>query len=67
MPRKPSPETELRYLRREVREYKRALDSAITARDSYRGQLTQARQEVAEWKRRFDTLLTRDEAHAQGD
>lgn len=57
--RKPSPETELRTLRREV---KRLLSYRLDAEQTMaiqRGQITKAQQETAEWKRRFDALLER--------
>ena len=59
MSRKPSPETELRNLKRELRE-------AVSLKNQYqheamvlRGQLNKSQAETGEWKRRFDMLLTK--------
>lgn len=57
MSRPPSPATEIRTLKREL---KAATADAAEYRLQARfaeGRLTKAQQEVAEWKRRFDTLL----------
>lgn len=59
MSRKPSPETELRNLRRKLRE-------TVSLKDQYqreamvlRGQPNKAQAETGEWKRRFDMLLAK--------
>lgn len=59
MPRKPSPETELRNVKRELRE-------AIELKNQYqreamilRGQLNKSQTETGEWRYRFDTLLSK--------
>lgn len=51
--------TELRSLRKEVREARDQIRRMDAERGVQRGQLTKAQQEIAEWKRRFDLLLTR--------
>lgn len=57
--RKPSAETELRTVKRQLRE-------ATTLKDEYqheamilRGQLNKSQAETGEWKRRFDMLLAK--------
>ena len=55
--RKPSPETELRNLRREFKELRTDWRDARAASDAYRARATKAEQEIVEWKRRFDALL----------
>jgi hypothetical protein len=59
MSRKPSPETELRNVKRELKE-------EIALRNQYqreamalRGQLNKSQAETGEWKRRFDMLLAK--------
>lgn len=57
--RKPSPETEVRNLRRELSRANEELRSLrlIAGREQARG--VKAEAECAEWKRRFDLLLAR--------
>jgi hypothetical protein len=57
--RKPSPETECRYLRAELRRETNAHSTTKADRENYRIRATKAEQELAEWKRRFDALLLR--------
>ena len=64
--KKPSPATELRALRHDLRLSRRAetirQDEAIALRRELlqlRGQLTKAQQDTAEWRDRFDALLSR--------
>lgn len=59
MSRKPSPETEVRYLRAELRREQKLHGHTKMDRDGYRTRATKAEQECAEWKRRFDVLLAR--------
>ena len=59
MPKKPSAETELRTVKRELRETRAVLAKATRERDVYRARLTRAEQKVSEWVKRFDSLLER--------
>ena len=67
MSRKPSAETQVVKLKRELRaanEDRKLLASALSAAQSltkdYRARSTKAEQECAEWRQRFDLLLKRD-------
>lgn len=73
MSKKPSPEQEIRNLKREVKQLRRAVaDEHARAGVAMRQQLlgraraTKAEQEVAEWERRFDALLARTPESATG-
>ena len=55
--RKPSPETELRNLRRDHNGLRTDWLIDRADRDAYRARATKAEQEIVEWKRRFDALL----------
>lgn len=57
--RKPSAETEVRSLRRELAEVKALSAQRGIEANTFRSRATRAEQEVAEWKRRFDALLAR--------
>lgn len=57
MARKPSPETTIRYLKRDLAETERRLIAANEKASEYRARATKAETECAEWKRRFDALL----------
>ena len=59
MSRKPSPETELRNLRRSQNRLDKLAVHLSSERDRYRIRATKAEQEAAEWKQRFDALLAR--------
>ena len=52
------PETEIRNLKRELKDALSALSRRITEVGEYRVRATKAEQECAEWKRRFDMLLS---------
>lgn len=53
MSRKPSLETEVKNLRRELKRLKESEKLWVT----YRSRATQAEQQLAEWRQRFDFLL----------
>lgn len=55
--RKPSPETELRSVKRELREAKEDLSRCRLSMAEYRARATRAEQSCAEWQQRFDALL----------
>jgi len=57
MPRKPSPETELRTLRRDLREMTAHKAEYQREAMALRGQLNKAQAETGEWRRRFDQVL----------
>jgi hypothetical protein len=57
--RKPSAETELRSLRRDLREAKLFWNQYQREAMTLRGQLNKSQGETAEWKRRFDLLLAK--------
>ena len=57
--RQPSPQTELRNLRRDLKRTEEDLRAVKQAAEAYRSRATKAEQETAEWKRRFDLLLAR--------
>lgn len=59
MPRKPSPETELRTLKRQLREAMELKGQYQSEAMILRGQLNKSQAEVGEWRRRFDTLLSK--------
>jgi hypothetical protein len=59
MSRKPSPETELRNLRREFREVLKSKNDYQREAMALRGQLNKAYAETGEWKHRFDQLLAK--------
>lgn len=59
MARKPSPETELRSLRREYREVLQSRDAYQREAMVLRGQLNKAQAETGVWQRRFDELLSK--------
>jgi septal ring factor EnvC (AmiA/AmiB activator) len=59
MSRKPSPETELRNLRRQLRETQATKDQYQREAMVLRGQLNKSQAETGEWKHRFDQLLSR--------
>ncbi len=54
-------ETQIRNLRREMKEEHRRCVEATKERDIYRSRATKAEQEGAEWKARFDVLLRRED------
>lgn len=53
------PETEIRNLKRDIKERHRTYLDAMEERNLYRARVTKAEQEAAEWKRRFDELLSK--------
>ena len=55
--RKPSPETELRTVKRDLRETSARLEQYQREAMILRGQLNKSQAETGEWKRRFDLLL----------
>lgn len=55
--RKPSAETELRSVKRELRETTAVKEQYRQEAMVLRGQLNKAQAETGEWKRRFDMLL----------
>ncbi len=55
--RKPSAETELRTVRRELKLCKAERTKDVTLMQQYRARATKAEQELATWKQRFDRLL----------
>lgn len=55
--RKPSAETELRTVRRELRECQARERAERQGRQEYQARTTKAERELSEWKRRFDRLL----------
>ena len=57
--RKPSPETELRNLRRELKEATQLKNDYQREAMILRGQLNKSQAETGEWKRRFDSLLAK--------
>ncbi len=57
MGRLPSAETQLRTLKRYVRELETENRNLRTNESGYRIRATKAEQEVSEWKKRFDALL----------
>jgi hypothetical protein len=57
MSRKPSLETELRNVKRELREIQALKDQHWQEAMVLRGQLNKSQAETGEWKRRFDMLL----------
>lgn len=59
MSRKPSPETELRTVRRELKEARSLKDEYQREAMVLRGQLNKSQAETGEWKRRFDMLLAK--------
>lgn len=59
MSRKPSPETELRALKRELKDARALRDEYQREAMILRGQLNKSQAETGEWKRRFDTLLAK--------
>ena len=57
MSKAPSPATELRHARRDIKEL-RSRNAQVEHREKhYRERATKAEQEVKEWKARFDALL----------
>lgn len=65
--RKPSPETENRTLRRELKQEK-TKHAQCRGRNALLQSLLEARgKEVEEWKGRFDALLRRDSQNGGGD
>lgn len=59
MSRKPSPETQLRSARTELKQALADRARALTMCQDFRTRATKAEQECAEWKARFDLLLKR--------
>lgn len=59
MSRKPSLETELSNVKRELRKTASLKDEYQREAMILRGQLNRAQAETGEWKRRFDSLLSR--------
>lgn len=57
MARQPSPETQLRTARADIRRLTVELARAEQQAAAYRARATQAEQEAAQWKNRFDILL----------
>lgn len=57
MSRKPSAETELRNVKRELKRAREACADMRAELDGFRARATRAEQEAAEWRRRFDLLL----------
>jgi hypothetical protein len=57
--RPPSVETELRTVKRELREARAALAACRLSEHAYRARATNAEQELKSWKARFDELLFR--------
>lgn len=51
------PETEIRNLKRELKDTQGRLRAIEQQRDDYRSRATQAEQQAADWRRRFDELL----------
>lgn len=64
MARKPSPETELRTLRSQLKHTKAAFEAVVRQRDEYRARATRSEQEAAQWRERFDLLLRREQPNA---
>ena len=74
MSKKPSAETQLREVRRELKHARNAVleavrgaDDARTALLITRGQVTKAQQDAADWRKRFDDLLARVPLKPIGD
>lgn len=59
MSRKPSIETELRNVKRELRETNALKNEYQREAMGLRGQLNKAHAEAGEWKHRFDQLLSK--------
>lgn len=57
MAKKPSAETQLRVLKRDLEAASRSAAKFAAAAETYRVRATKAEQDAAEWKRRFDMLL----------
>lgn len=57
MSRKPSAETELRNVKRELNRVLGDCADMRAERDNFRARATKAEQEAADWRRRFDLLL----------
>ena len=57
MSRPPNPATELRNLRRMLRDAHKTASTETIRANHYRERATKAEQECAEWRRRFDALL----------
>jgi hypothetical protein len=60
MSHKPTAETEVKSLRREVKRLKAELADARASANEYRPRASRAEAEVSEWKKRFDLLLKRE-------
>jgi hypothetical protein len=65
--RKPSPETELRTVRRELKKWKAGYDERVKDCTAFRMRAIKAEEESADWKRRFDLLLARSPPTSKGD
>jgi chromosome segregation ATPase len=59
MSRKPSAETELRHVKRQLKAHDTALKETRIQLNEYRGRATKAESEAADWRKRFDLLLAR--------
>lgn len=59
MSRKPSPETELRNLKRELRDTLGRMHEYQREAMVLRGQLNKSQAEAGEWRHRFDMLLAK--------
>jgi uncharacterized NAD(P)/FAD-binding protein YdhS len=57
MSKAPSAETQLRSVRRVLRQCQEDLIRTKQTAEGYRARSTKAEQEVAEWKQRFDAML----------
>jgi hypothetical protein len=57
--KKPSVETELKTVKRMLRDMTERETRAVNTCELYRQRATKAEQEAAEWRRRFDLLLAR--------
>lgn len=57
MAKAPSPETQIRNLKRQLKAMTADMAEYRLQARVYEGRLTKAQQECAEWKKRFDALL----------
>jgi hypothetical protein len=62
MSRKPTPETELKTVKRELRQSQEDAAKWLRDANTYRARAMQAEQECADWRKRFDLLLARTPA-----
>lgn len=67
MSRKPSPETELRTVRREIKRWKAGYDERVKDCTAFRLRAIKAEEEAADWRKRFDLLLARTPAKPGAD